>query len=200
MPETPKPSVNLAPAPEPPALVVGPLPARDAVQGERVVVEVQPSAVGYRLRVPIKEATGVAAFMRGPVAWIVFDTRLSLDLSRLQSMRNEIGVVDVMPIESPVAATVLRLSPPGRAGIGVLRESGVWIFELGPRAPVALRPVDPIVRGNPDGSGGRLIVDLPGGRAPLRIRDPEVKDELQIVGTTTVGAAVATARIYPDYL
>ncbi|MBL8697286.1 MAG: hypothetical protein JNK67_02870 [Alphaproteobacteria bacterium] len=188
----------VAPPPVPP-LVVGPLPMRNNGAAERVTVEVQPSAVGYRLRIPVRETTGVAAFMRGNVAWIVLDSRLALDLAKLVAARNEIGIADTMIVEAPVTATVLRVAPPGRGGIGVLRENGAWVFELGPRAPVPLRPIDAVVRGNPDGTGGRLVVDLPGGRPTLRVKDPELKDELQIVPTTTHGAAVTTPRAHGEF-
>ena len=83
---------------------------------------VAPSAVGFRLRFPSKEPTPLATFTRDGVVWVVLERRLALDVSQIQARQRELGPSDVTAIETPVSATVLRLAPPMRSSVGVLRE------------------------------------------------------------------------------
>jgi predicted negative regulator of RcsB-dependent stress response len=164
-----------------------------------MVVEVAPSAVGFRLRFPGKEPTPLATFTRDGVVWIVLERRLMLDVSQVQAREREIGPSDVSAIETPVAATILRLAPPMRASVGVLRDGDTWIVEIGPRPAVPLRPVEPTIRGNSDGSNGRVVVDMPGVRNVLRLRDAEANDELLVAPTLSHGVAVAVTRPFPEF-
>jgi predicted negative regulator of RcsB-dependent stress response len=181
-----------------PGLVVGPLPPR-AAGAEPLVVEVAPSAIGFRLRFPGRASGAIAAFSRGPVIWVVLERRYALDLSQLASRRREIGPADAMVLDSPGPATVLRIAPPMRWNVSVARDGDSWVAEIGPRAPGPARPSEAQIRANPDGSGGRVVVEMAGMQNILRVKDPEANDELIVIPTTTSGAAVAMARPFPDF-
>ncbi len=202
-PPTQPPSAVGAPSPDPaepaaPVLTMGPLPPRPS-GADTVVIDVQPSAIGHRLRFPLKEATPLAAFARGAVVWVVLEQRVALDLRNVIANKRDLGPADTMIVESPLAATILRFAPTIRGSIGVIREGEGWVVEIGPRAAPPLRPIDPVVRGNADGSSGRLVIDMPGIRNTLRLRDPESNDLLVVGATTTHGAAIGSLRTYPDF-
>jgi predicted negative regulator of RcsB-dependent stress response len=200
-PPPPAPAAPARPAAEEaaaPSLVVGPLPPR-AAGAEPLVVEVAPSAIGFRLRFPGRASGAIAAFSRGPVIWVVLERRYALDLSQLASRRREIGPADAMILDTPGPATVLRIAPPMRWNVSVARDGDSWVAEIGPRAPAPTRPSEPQIRANPDGSGGRVVVEMAGMQNILRVKDPEANDELIVIPTTTAGAAVAAARPFPDF-
>ncbi|MFZ9635415.1 MAG: tetratricopeptide repeat protein, partial [Alphaproteobacteria bacterium] len=158
-----------------------------------------PSAIGFRLRFPGRASGAIAAFSRGPVIWVVLERRYALDLSQLASRRREIGPADAMVLDSPGPATVLRIAPPMRWNVSVARDGDSWVAEIGPRAPGPARPSEAQIRANPDGSGGRVVVEMAGMQNILRVKDPEANDELIVIPTTTSGAAVAMARPFPDF-
>jgi predicted negative regulator of RcsB-dependent stress response len=160
---------------------------------------VAPSAIGFRLRFPGRASGAIAAFSRGPVIWVVLERRYALDLSQLASRRREIGPADAMVLDSPGPATVLRIAPPMRWNVSVARDGDSWVAEIGPRAPGPARPSEAQIRANPDGSGGRVVVEMAGMQNILRVKDPEANDELIVIPTTTSGAAVAMARPFPDF-
>jgi len=166
---------------------------------DTLMVEVQPSSVGHRLRFALKEATPLAAFARGAVVWVVLERRVALDLRQVTASSRDLGPADTMIVESPVAATILRFAPTLRGNVAVIREGESWVVEIGPRAAPPLRPVEPVIRGNADGSSGRLVIDMPGLRNTLRLRDPENNDLLVVGATTRHGAAIAALRNYPDF-
>jgi hypothetical protein len=179
-------------------LTVGPLPPRVA-GATPIAIGVAPSAVGYRLRFPVRPLPGVAAFVRGSVIWVVLDNRHALDLGQLEARRREFGPVDAMIIDNPAPATVLRIAPPQRWDVAVSRDGDAWVVEVGARPPSPPRPIEPGIRALPDGSGGRVVVDMPGVQTLLRLRDPDGNDELIAVPTTSAGYAVSAARAFADF-
>lgn len=199
--EAPPGAMRVLPAGPPPAaggLTIGPLPPR--LSGATpIAVGLAPSAVGYRLRFPARPLPGIAAFVRGSVIWIVLENRHALDLAQLEARRREFGPVDAMIIDNPAPATVLRIAPPQRWDVAVARDGDAWVVEVGARPPPPARPVEPAIRALPDGSGGRVVVDMPGVQNLLRLRDPDANDELIAVPTTSAGYAVATARPFSDF-
>ncbi len=191
-------AVAAAVAPASGGLTVGPLPPR-MVGATPLTVDIAPSAVGYRLRLAPRPAAGVAAFVRGAVIWIVIDRRHALDLSQLEVRRREIGAFDATIMETPAPATVLRIAPPTRWDVAVMRDGDGWAVEIGVKPPAPPRNVEPAIRANPDGSGGRVVIDMPGLQSLLRIRDPDANDELIVLPTTSPGFAVTSNRPFPDF-
>lgn len=179
-------------------LTIGPLPSR-MVGATPVVVDVAPSAVGYRLRFPIRPLPGISVFARGGVIWIVLEQRHALDLGQLEARRREIGPADASIMETPAPATALRIAPPARWDAAVSKDGDTWVVEIGAKPALPQRVVEPAIRANPDGSGGRVVVDMPGFQSLLRIRDPDTNDELIVAPTTSVGYAVASSRSFPDF-
>jgi hypothetical protein len=201
---TAEPPPQVIPAPvasaetAPPSLTVGPLPSR-ATNAEPLLVEVSPSSVGYRLRFAQRELPPLAAFVRDGIVWVVLERRLALDLSQVQARQRELGRADVSIVETPVAATSLRLAPPGRPNVGVLREADAWVVEIGALPTAPARPFEPTVRAHTDGSGGRVGVDMPGVRSAIRLKDPERDDEVIVVPTSVHGAAVPAQRGFAEF-
>jgi predicted negative regulator of RcsB-dependent stress response len=193
-----RPAPPAAAAPATGGLTVGPLPAR-MVGVNTVSVDISPSAVGYRLRIGPRPLPGISAFVRGSVIWIVLEQRHALDLSQLEARRREIGQVDAMVLETPVPATALRIAPPSRWDVAVLKDGETWVVEIGARPALPQRAIEPAIRANPDGSGGRVVVDMPGMQSLVRIRDPDGNDELIVVPTSSHGFAVASSRPFPDF-
>jgi hypothetical protein len=212
-PMTAAPGEAIAPAPaaggrpppaaatQPPAsggLTVGPLPAR-MVGATPLAIDVTPSAVGYRLRLAPRPLPGIAAFVRGSVIWIVLEQRHALDTAQLEARRREIGAVDAMILETPVPATALRIAPPARWDVAVIKDGEAWVVEIGAKPALPQRVVEPAIRANPDGSGGRVVVDMPGLQSLMRLRDPDGNDELIVLPTSSPGFAVASGRPFPDF-
>jgi predicted negative regulator of RcsB-dependent stress response len=185
-------------APASGGLTVGPLPPR-MVGATPLTVDIAPSAVGYRLRFAPRPVAGVAAFVRGSVIWIVIDRRHALDLSQLEARRREIGAYDATIMETPAPATILRIAPPTRWDVAVTRDGDGWAVEIGAKPAPPRRIVEPAIRANPDGSGGRVVVDMPGLQSLLRVRDPDSSDELIVLPTTSAGFAVTSSRPFPDF-
>jgi tetratricopeptide (TPR) repeat protein len=164
----------------------------------RIPVEVTREENFDALRFGFDEPIGLAVFGRGQNLWIAFDKPVNLDLAALQSgpqMRDMLGEVDIVESQG----TVLRMSPRNGAFALVRRDGAAWVVELGrlPRRPE--KPLQIVIR-NPDTpADARVSIEMEGAQTVLRLRDPEIGDELAIVPTAVAGNGLAETRRYPQF-
>ncbi len=135
-------------------------------------------------------------FARGPYVWVVFDRPGPLEISALKAKPEDVlGDVEAFPVGTNAA---LRLSPANGTSVGARREGTSWIVELGriPRNTEDLNNVT--LRNIEDPAKARLLVDLAGAQNVLRLRDPEIGDELIVVPSAATGASVPNGRQFPQ--
>ena len=164
----------------------------------RVAVEVQREENFSVLRFGFGEPVGAAVFGRGQNLWIAFDRRVGIDLSPLRvdaEMRDLVGEVEQLDSEG----TVLRMSPRGGANALVRRDGTAWVVELGrlPRRPET--PLGIVIRNPDQPADARVAIELPGAANVLRLRDPEIGDELAIVPTAVAGVGLAQMRRFAQF-
>lgn len=166
--------------------------------GGRVPVEVTREENFDALRFGFSEPIGLAVFGRGQYLWIAFDKPVDLDLAVLQDgpqMRDMLGEVELVESQG----TVVRMSPRNGAYALVRRDGAAWVVELGrlPRRPE--KPLQIVIR-NPDTpADARVSIEMEGAQNVLRLRDPEIGDELAIVPTAVAGIGLADTRRYPQF-
>ncbi len=184
-------AANATPAPvAKPAPVAAPKPAGP------VQVNLVRTPDGYGLRFGWHEPVGAAVFARGAYVWVVFDRPGPLDIAALKAKPEDVlGEVEAFPAS---AGTALRLAPANGTSVAARREGTSWIVELG-RIPRNAEEVNNItLRNADDPTKARLLVELAGAQNVLRLRDPEVGDELIVVPSAASGASVPNGRQFPQ--
>ena len=194
---------DLADAPSQPTALAASAPLQAAPAATPVVnrvadvpVELVRTPDGHGLKFGWKEPVGAAVFGRGAHLWIAFDRRARLDVSSLKDKVDDLGAVET--VETSGDGTVLRLSPAAGTGSAVRREGEAWVIDIGrlPRAPDV--PIPVAARNAEDPKTSRLVLEMPGARSILAVRDPEMGDELAIAPTTAAGSGVEDERLYPQ--
>ncbi len=166
--------------------------------GGRVPIDVSREENFDAIRFGFDEPIGLAVFSRGQYLWIAFDKPVDLDLAVLRDgaqMRDLLGDVEIVESQG----TVLRLSPRNGAHALVRRDGSAWVVELGrlPRRPE--KPLVIVIR-NPDTpADARVSIELQGSQNVLRLRDPEIGDELAVVPSAVGGIGLAETRRYPQF-
>lgn len=185
------PAANATPAP-----VAKSAPAAAPKPAGPVQVNLVRTPDGYGLRFGWQEPVGAAVFARGAYVWVVFDRPGPLDIGALKAKPEDVlGEVEAFPAS---AGTALRLAPANGTSVAARREGTSWIVDLG-RIPRNTEEVNNItLRNAEDPAKARLLVDLAGAQNVLRLRDPEVGDELIVIPSAASGAAVPNGRQYPQ--
>jgi tetratricopeptide (TPR) repeat protein len=179
-----------------PAGVAG--PANAAALRGRIPVEIVREENFQSLRFGFVEPIGAAVFGRGQNLWIAFERPVDIDLAPMRDgaqIRDLLGEVEIVESQG----TVLRMTPRGGANSVVRRDGTAWIVELGrlPRKPE--KPLDIVIR-NPDTpADARVSIELPGAQTVLRLRDPEIGDELAVVPTAVAGLGLSDTRRYAQF-
>jgi hypothetical protein len=164
----------------------------------RIPLEVTREENFDALRFGFAEPIGMAVFGRGQYLWIAFDRPVDVDLAPLRDggqIRDAFGEVETVESQG----TVLRMSPRGGANALVRRDGAAWVVEIGrlPRRPD--KPLEIVIR-NPDTpADARVSIEMPGAQTVLRLRDPEIGDELAIVPSAVAGIGLADTRRYPQF-
>lgn len=180
----------------------GTSPARVAAPGTPVgdpkapllAVGFEQGAEGPSLKFPWAEPTGLALFRRAGALWLVFDRPARIDLSALAAL-DPAPIGRVSPVPGAVAA--LRLNDLGDLAALPRRDGNSWVVEFRPRAE---GPTDDIAI-TPDlaASPPRLLLKTVSAGDALAMTDPEVGDELLVVGMAEPGKGVANAKTWPAF-
>lgn len=171
---TPPETTEVPPGERPPALV----PRQTAI--DPAVVKAAAKRIGdvVRIEFPFSERVPAAAFTRGDVLWVIFDTPREVDtaaiapnlgpLSRgVTSMRSKAWTALRIDLAEPLLTT---LSADGNA----------WVLSVG---EMVLEPTKPLIlRRFVRGDGNRsLKIDLPDGGAVRELVDPAIGDRMVVV-------------------
>lgn len=161
-----------------------------------VAVELVRTPDGQGLRFAWTEPVGAAVFGRGQYLWIIFDRRAQLDLSRLKKAEELLGSIDVIEPAEGSQSTILRLAPPTGTASAARREGDAWVVDIGrlPRSPDV--PASISASNTAEPTETRLLIEVPGVRSVLQIRDPDIGDELVVAPTTAAGSGVDRDRDY----
>ncbi|NLH82678.1 MAG: hypothetical protein GX458_17800 [Phyllobacteriaceae bacterium] len=166
--------IELPTGERPPSLA----PRRASIVGD--VVKAETKRIGDMVRVtfPFADRIAAAAFTRGEVLWLVFDTS------------REIDVRDVAPNLGPLAKgvsairgkswTALRVQLADPLLTTLSPDGNAWVLSLG---EMVLEPTKPLtLRRFVRGDGNRsLKIDLPDGGAVRELVDPVIGDRIVVV-------------------
>lgn len=146
------------------------------------------------LRFDWAKPTAAAVFRRGSALWIVFATPAPLDLTEPWKLAGgPFSAIDQIADEK---ATVLRLVPRSGLGPSVRREDNSWIVELKVQDA---RPDTPLnVEPRPSADSSSVFFALSEAAEPLRLRDPELGDNLVVVPLANAGAG-AVEQSFVDF-
>jgi hypothetical protein len=167
-------SVELPTGERPPALA----PRRAMVAVDTVKAEVKRVGDLLRIGFPFTERVPAAAFTRGDVLWVVFDTPKDLDVSAIapnlaartrgvSTVRSKTWTAMRIELAEPLLTTLAA-------------EGDGWVLALG---EMVLEPTKPLVlRRFVRGDGNRsLKIDLPDGGAVRELVDPVIGDRMVVV-------------------
>lgn len=162
---------------------------------------------GTALRFAWPNPVSAAVFARGTSLWVVFGRPAKLDLAAVQTPRTQEAVGDIRQVPGPAAA--VRLTPPNGAFAMVRRIDNAWIIDLqsdSAEPQAAARVVVPPEAIQEAGAGAdaaatatRLLIDLPQVADVLRIKDPEIGDELIVAPTAEPGYGVIGPRDFVQF-
>lgn len=168
--------------------------AEKGIVGMSVAAEAIPGG-GLRLRFPWKEPVGAAVYERGGRIWVVFSAPALLDLTGL-------GVGDLITEarqvqQADAAVLTLRLRRPLVPVVD--QREHAWIVDL-KDARDAARPASLAAVAEPHHpEGPRVIVGTAAAAQPLRLRDPEVGDEVEVVAIGKAPIGMPMTREYPQF-
>ncbi len=154
-------------------------------------------AAGFaRLQFESKTPVPFAVFQRAGHLWAVLDARFRVDMQELpETAKGSVFLAE--QIANPRATAFrFRLRP----GLGpvVSRQGADWIIDLtpeasGPATPIELRP-QPAAQGGP-----QVFLSVLNVGSVVRIRDPEVGDEIQTVPVMGAGSGVDRRRDFVEF-
>lgn len=189
--ESPKPTADGSPVAAP---TTGVTP--QAVAGTPVLVKHEARGDAAAIRFEWPAAAGAAVFRRAGYLWVVFDQPGKADFSAVQAANAQV-VAGFEQLPSS-AGTVIRMAVLPGVNPHVERDGLAWVLEL--RA-AELRPdigLQPEVQKTGQ-QGLRMFVAIPDPADPVRVRDPEVGDELTVIPIAQLGRGIDGERQYADF-
>jgi hypothetical protein len=147
-------------------------------QSSTVEVEVRRQADGLRLIFPFAARTAAAVFGRADTLWLVFDSVVPIDISKL--VAQPIGMVRSAAVTRSPTGQVVRLKL-DRPKLTSMEASGTtWAVTIG---DMLLEPTSPLSLGRSIITGGRpaAVIALEGPQRVEQISDPEAGDGLIVV-------------------
>jgi hypothetical protein len=147
-------------------------------QSPTVEVEVRRQADGLRLVFPFAARTAAAVFGRADTLWLVFDSVVPIDITKL--VAQPIGMVRSAAVTRSSTGQVVRIKL-DRPKLTSMEASGTtWAVTIG---DMVLEPTSPLSLGRSIISGGRpaAVIALEGPQRVEQISDPEVGDGLMVV-------------------
>lgn len=189
--EAPKPTADGSPTAAPTTAVTP-----QAMSGTTVVVKHEPRGDATAVRFEWPAAAGAAVFRRAGFLWIVFDQPGKADFTAIQAGNPQV-VAGFEQLPSS-AGTAIRMAVLPGVNPHVERDGLAWVLEL--RA-AELRPdigLQPEVQKTGQ-QGLRMFVAIPDPADPIKVRDPEVGDELTVVPIAQLGRGIDGERQYADF-
>ena len=166
-----------------------------SVAGTPVLVKAEPRGDAMTLRFEWQAAAGAAVFRRAGFLWVAFDQPGTADFSAIEAANPQV-VAGLIQVPSS-AGTVIRMAILPGVNPHVERDGLAWVLEL--RAS-ELRPdigLQPEVQKTGQ-QGLRMFIAIADPADPLRVRDPEVGDELTVIPLAQLGRGVDGERQYAD--
>jgi tetratricopeptide (TPR) repeat protein len=156
----------------------GPAGALQKDQSPAVEVEVRRQGDGLRLIFPFAAPTAAAVFGRADTLWLVFDSVVPIDITKL--VAQPIGIVRSAAVTRSPSAQVVRIKL-DRPKLTTLEASETtWAVTIG---DMVLEPTSPLSVGRSIVTGGRpaAVIALESPQRVERLSDPEVGDALIVV-------------------
>ena len=147
------------------------------------------------LRLDAGPESRLAVFERAGALWVVLDADVALDASALLAAGEAaLGPGELVAVNEGVA---MRFPASRHADLIVGREDAVWL--VGQSQPSSDRPAPLSIESQPDFVlGSRLFIPAGEDSRPIRVVDPVVGDELQVVPLSDPGARVSPGRLLGD--
>lgn len=189
--EAPRPVADGTPMAAPTTPVVP-----QAVSGTPVLVKHEPRGDATAVRFEWPAPAGAAVFRRAGYLWVVFDQPGAADFSPILAANAQV-VAGFEQLPSS-AGTAIRMAILPGVNPHVERDGLAWVLEL--RA-AELRPdIGLIPEVQKTGQQGlRMFIAIADPADPIRVRDPEVGDELTVIPIAQLGRGVDGARQYADF-
>ncbi|MGE5504967.1 MAG: tetratricopeptide repeat protein, partial [Actinomycetota bacterium] len=178
------------PKPTPPAASLANKPD-DAPAAEAPKAKGKVVSIGF----PFNQAVGAAVFRRAGYLWAVFDKKAELDTKLLKRSGGDV-ITFLEQLNTPKGTAVRMLTRPGY-NPSIRKEGQLWVLDLSeqPLAPTAGLEVNQQFDFE---DRGRVVMIGSEPSAAMTIHDPEVGDDLLVVGLPTIGAGVRYGRIFPE--
>ena len=186
-PAAPPPKVEDKPAPSPapaaaPAPAVAPPPAAVTAvppdPNRPVVVELARNSNELRLVLPFAAPTPAAAFQRGDVLWLVFDTAVDIDVAALNGEASRtIRRAVVTRIED---ATVVRITLERPRLSGLSTQGNAWLVTIGETVQDSTQPLA-IARNIVAPGRNSIAIAFQRPARLHRLIDPDLNDTLFVI-------------------
>lgn len=145
------------------------------------------------LRFAWKAPLGAAVFRRGEALWIVFDTKASLDLTKLPKSMPQIQNLRAVDAQD---STALRLVAPLSSGVTVTSEGPVWAVSIG-NAPSSQTTSIKVAR-DERGLPASLSAAVSGATRAMWVKDPVVGDRIGVVTALAPAKGLPARRDYVE--
>ncbi len=174
-----------------------PVPLTKASEAETLIpVPVERNGNALSLTFDWDRPAGVAAFTRAGYIWIVFDRFRNFVLDDvLTKEKRLLKNVEHVPSRK---GTVIRIGPVPGLHPTLRRGGNAWVVDIRPEATPPLMEISVQALSNKKG-GLELLLHADGAEDVIRVRDPEVGDELLVVPVAVANAGMRIAREYVDF-
>ncbi|MBV8790477.1 MAG: hypothetical protein JO237_00335 [Pseudolabrys sp.] len=148
---------------------------------EPSTVNVVLHALGANLRLdfPFLEPTAAAAFRRGDVLWVVFDTAAKLDISALTAEGDKI-IKGAGVVRTDDGATAIRIKLERPRLISFAPEGPGWAATIGDSVTDPSQPLQ-VARSIVGKNRSNIVIPFQAARTLHRISDPDIGDMLLVV-------------------
>ncbi len=171
--------------------------AADGPQGAGLVsVDVTRGVDRAALRFNWRRPVAAAVFRRRGEVWVTFNAAARIDVASLAVLgKPVVRSVAQVPI---VGGTAIRFALDPTFGLDVHTEGTIWVVEARIAPSRADKPIPVLPQGSVVAGDARIVMPVPDPGPVLRLRDPEVGDELRVVPLAEAGRGVAAPHRFVD--
>ncbi len=152
---------------------------------------------GVELKFPWGKQVPATVFSRGDYLWIVYDAVASLDFANVGTREYP----NIKSIEHSIydEATIIRMALRPGTLVTAVPEADGWSVQLGDQISESAKPLQFTGPVNED-RGSVVTVELPSVSRSIRLKDPEVGDELFVVPAFGPSAGVISPRTFVSFV
>lgn len=171
-------------------------PPQNNTAGGKIAAELARDQQNLKLSFDFMLPTAAAIFNRADTLWLVFDSKVDIDLSALQSEPS--GTIRSAVLTRAPDADIVRIKLDRPHLLSVATEGPVWTVQIGDTvaAPTRALDLDPSLIGP---SRASMVIPLQGPHALHRITDPEAGDQLLVVTAFAPARGVLSTQRFVEF-